>query len=50
MVGHLAAYFVIDLAEHEDGSWGVIEPNDASMGENDSHTLCSRPKEAVSGH
>lgn len=30
-VGHLAPLLVIDYAEYEDGSWGVVELNDGSM-------------------
>ncbi len=30
-VGELADFLVIDYAEYEDGSWGVVELNDASM-------------------
>lgn len=30
-VGHLARFMVIDYAEYEDGSWGVIELNDGVM-------------------
>lgn len=41
-VGHLARLIVIDFAEYEDGTWGVVELNDGSMSglsENDPYTL-----------
>lgn len=30
-IGDIAPFFVVDLAEYEDGSWGVVELNDAVM-------------------
>lgn len=30
-VSHLAEFFVIDMAEYPDGSWGVVELNDGCM-------------------
>lgn len=30
-IGHLARFLVVDYAEYEDGSWGVIELNDGAM-------------------
>jgi len=30
-VGHIASFLVIDYAEYEDGTWGVVELNDGSL-------------------
>lgn len=43
-VGHLARFIVIDLAEYEEGFWGVVELNDGAMSglsENDPTELWS---------
>lgn len=46
-ISHLAPFVVIDLAEYEDGSWGVVELNDAcqsGLSENNPEELWSNFK------
>lgn len=47
---HLARYYVIDMAEYEDGSWGVVELNDGNMSglsDNDPATLWNNIQKAL---
>lgn len=49
-VNHLARFMVIDLAEYEDNSWGVVELNDGSMSglsSNDATTLWQNFKKQI---
>lgn len=49
---HLSRFFVIDMAEYPDGSWGVVELNDGVMSglsENPPHVLWKALRERLSG-
>lgn len=47
---HLARFYVIDMSEHEDGRWSVVELNDgvmAGLSDNDADVLWGRFLDAV---